>query len=136
MNINLHTWLAVVLGVSSPPSASVAIVAATVAKAEDGDIMLSSSTHRHRLNLRSNNHHANVGTPTITADVLSKSHNLRRLQDPARQLHEFIIITQLVSSSTYPSLPQLAHIITVVISVSLAVASFSKLLSSVLYGGY
>ena len=135
MNINLHTWLAVVLGVSSPPSASIAIVAATVAKADDGDMMVSSSAHRHHLNLRSNNHHANVGTPPTTADILSKSHNLRRLQDPARQLHEFIIITQLVSSST-PSLPQLAHMITVVISVLLAVASFSKLLSSVLYGGY
>ena len=88
MNINLHTWLAVVLGVSSPPSASIAIVAATVAKADDGDMMVSSSAHRHHLNLRSNNHHANVGTPTITADVLSKSHNLRRLQDSALELSD------------------------------------------------
>ena len=88
MNINLHTWLAVVLGVSSPPSASVAIVAATVAKADDGDMMVSSSAHRHHLNLRSNNHHANanVGTPTTTADALLKSRNLRRLQDPIIEL--------------------------------------------------
>ena len=90
MNINLHTWLAVVLCVSSPPSASVAIVAATVAKAEaeDGDmmVMVSSSTHRHHLNLRSNNHHATVGTPTTTADALLKSRNLRRLQDPILEL--------------------------------------------------
>ena len=86
MNINLNTWLAVVLGVSSPPSASVAIVAATVAKAEDGDMMVSSSTHRHHLNLRSNNHHANVGTPPTTADILSKTDNLRRLQDPILEL--------------------------------------------------
>jgi len=136
MNINLHAlWLAVVLVVSFPSFACIASVAATVGD-EDGGMMVSSSTHRHQLNLRRNNHHANVGTPPTTADTSSKSHNLRRLEDPARQLHEFIIITQLVSSSTYPSLPQLAHIITVVISVSLAVASFSKLLSSVLYGGY
>ena len=135
MNTNLHAlWLAVVLVVSFPSFACIASVAATVGDG-DGGMMVSSSTHRHQLNLRRNNHHANVDTPPTTADILSKSHNLRRLQDPARQLHEFIIITQLVSSST-PSLPQLAHMITVVISVLLAVASFSKLLSSVLYGGY
>ena len=68
------------LGASSPPSASIVSVVATIAKEGDGGMMVSSYNHHHYLNLRSNSHHANTRTSTTTADVLSKGHNLRRLQ--------------------------------------------------------
>ena len=86
MNINLHTWLTLVVGVSSPPSASIVSVAATVAKEDDGGTMISSYNHHHYLNLRSNSHHANTRTSTTTADALSKGHNLRRLQEEEQVL--------------------------------------------------
>ena len=87
MNINLHIWLTLVLGVSSPHSASIVSAVATVAKEDDGGTLVSSYNHRHHLNLRSNSHYdANTRTSTTTSDVLSKGHNLRRLQEEEQVL--------------------------------------------------
>ena len=91
MNTNLHAWLILALGVSSPSAAAIAIASgsstsvatSTVeADADHNEGMTSSFTNRHKLHLRHDNH-ANVGTPTITTttddSLWNKNHHLRHL---------------------------------------------------------
>ena len=91
MNTNLHAWLILALGVSSPSAAAIAIASgsstsvatSTVeADADHNEGMTSSFTNRHKLHLRHDNH-ANVGTPTITTttddSLWNKNHHLRQL---------------------------------------------------------
>ena len=80
MNTNLHAWLILALGVSSPAAIAIAsgsstsVVATSTVEVDDDDHnggMTSSFTNRHKLHLRHDNH-AN--------DALwNKNHHLRHL---------------------------------------------------------